>query len=70
MGKAVVVEDGMGWGSSSEMAGGIGGWIDVILVILGKKQHNNAASRSHGILPTPRPPASTALTTPTLRNWY
>lgn len=37
MGKAVVVEDGMGWGSSSEMAGGIGGWIDVILVILGKK---------------------------------
>lgn len=49
MGKAVAVEDGMGWGRSSEMAGRIGGWIDVILVISGKKQHN-AASRSHGIL--------------------
>lgn len=73
MGKAVAVEDGMGWGRSSEMAGRIGGWIDVILVISGKKQYNAAfalAWNSARIGPTPRPPASTARTTTTLRNWY
>lgn len=58
MGKAVAVEDGMGWGRSSEMAGRIGGWIDVILLISGKKQHN-AASRSHGILHASAHPSAT-----------